>query len=174
MSRSVYHTRCLWHWPLPRCQVIDYFKSPHDRVGFCSFGPGTLSSRREGNGVSNSTIGTIFNCPLLTKDWFFSGSCVTCRIHTDPLILLNPSIHCPIPSSSPVHYVICAVLVEQDRVRLQAPGFNLGKPPLAPAQSKQSLDWYLPLGFGLVSNSSPLHFIITNHIKITRLCDPRV
>ena len=28
-----------------------------------------------------------------------------------------------------VHYMIRAVLVEQDRVRLQAPGFDLCKPP---------------------------------------------
>ena len=122
----------------------------------------------------NSAICTISNFPLLIKDWFFGRSCVTCCIHTDPLILFNPSIHCLFPNSSPVHYVICSVLVEQDRCVFRLQGSIWVKPPLVPAQSNPSLDWNLPLGFGLVSNSSPLLFIITNPIKITRFCEPRV
>merc|ERR1711867_359680 len=77
----------------------------------------------------NSKIGTIFNCPLLTKDWFFGGSCVTCRIHIYPLILLNPSIHCFFLNSSPVHYVIRSVLVEQDRCVFMLQGLIWVKPP---------------------------------------------
>ena len=77
----------------------------------------------------NSTIGKNFNCLLLTKDWFFGGSCVTCNIHTDPKILFNPLIHCLFSEflSCPLRDPFCPSGTRQ--VRLEAPGFDLGKPP---------------------------------------------
>ena len=83
-------------------------ESAHLAQGHSAAGEKEMVSR-------NLTFGIFFNCPLLTKDWFFGGAFVTCCIHTDPLILLNPSIHCPIPNSSPVHYMINSILVEQYR-----------------------------------------------------------
>ena len=79
------------------------------------------------------------------KDWIFSGSCVMCCIHTDPLILLNPSIHCLFPNSSPVHYVIRSVMVEQDRCVSRLKGSIWVNPP-----------WFLPSPSVLWSGISPL------------------
>ena len=59
-------------------------------------------------------------------------------------------------------------------MRLQAPGFDLGQSaPLVPAQSKLSLVWYLPLGFGLVSKSSPATPLLQILLK-SQVCEPRV
>ena len=101
---------------------------PTDRVGISSMGLETLSRWRDGKGVSNlNNLAQSRNCHLLTKNWLLRGSSVTCRIHTDPLTLFSSSIHRPFfQSSSPVHYVFHSIIVEQDRMCLQNPGFDRG------------------------------------------------
>ena len=103
------------------------------------------SAAGENETVSQNRQLAQFNCPLLTKDWIICRSCVTCRIHTRPVDSPQSFDSLPSPFSSPVHYVIRSVMVEQDRCVSRLQGLILVKPP-----------WFLPSPSVLWSGISPL------------------